>query len=544
VRPFDASGAFHPSGEGHELKRLAVRGAGVTVFSQSLVFAVQMIATVVLARLLTPTDFGVVTMVTTFSLLLMSFGLNGFTEAILQWENLSHFLSSNLFWASLGAGVVLAGGFAEAGSLLARFFGDPRVAQVAHVMSLTIFLGSLSVVHLALLKRAMRFTATATVDVIARINGVATSILLGFMGWGYWALVAGAIAQPLTVGVGAWILCRWIPGRPRKVAGTGAVLRFSMNVYGHFCINYFARNMDNLLVGWRFGAHALGFYKKAYDLFAFTASQFLNPVDAVVVSALSRLNRDRAEYRRFLMGGLSLVAFAGMGLGADLTLIGRDLIRVLLGPGWETAGLIFTFFGPGIGLMLLSNTNGWIHLSIGRADRWFRWGIFEFIVTGLLFVVGLHWGPVGIAAAWTASFWLLTLPAFWYAGRPIDLGIKPVLLAVWRFLLASVVAAAAAGWILNAFPDTIARPGASGAAIRIGLVSVTFWGLYLVTIIVLHGGWEPVYQVARLLPDLLPWGKSRQPEPMPVGADINLKESRVEAFPQPESQQQLSEEVG
>src|SRR5262249_39542723 len=104
--------------------------------------------------------------------------------------------------------------------------------------------------------------------------------------------------------------------------------------------------------------------------------------------------------------------------------------------------------------------------------------------------------------------------------------------------------AVASAWIMQAFPEIVARPGAIGAATRIGLVSLVFWSLYLATIIVLHGGWEPVYQVARLLPDLLPWGKARQPEPLPVGADVATKDSSVEAFPQPESRRQWSEEVG
>src|SRR5467141_1958647 len=98
LKPFDASGVFQPAGEGPELRRLAVRSAGVTVLSQGVAFAVQMISTVVLARLLTPADFGVVTMVTTFSLLLTNFGLNGFTEAVLQTAEINDALVSNLFW--------------------------------------------------------------------------------------------------------------------------------------------------------------------------------------------------------------------------------------------------------------------------------------------------------------------------------------------------------------------------------------------------------------------------------------------------------------
>src|SRR5207245_2085428 len=105
-------------------------------------------------------------------------------------------------------------------------------------------------------------------DIFARIASVTTSILLARAGWAYWALAAGTIALPLATAVGAWTLCRWVPGLPRRHPGTGPTVRFAVNTYGQFMTNYFTRNLDNLLVGWRFGSQPLGFYKKAYDLFA------------------------------------------------------------------------------------------------------------------------------------------------------------------------------------------------------------------------------------------------------------------------------------
>lgn len=502
MKPFDARGALKPVTDTTELRRVAVRGAGVTVFSQAALFAIQMIATVVLARLLTPADFGVVTMVTTFSLLLMNFGLNGFTEAVLQREEIDHTLASNLFWINLGVGVLLMIGFAGAGSLLAKFYGDARVSRIASGMSLTIFITSISVLHLALLKRAMRFSAVSTNDVLARVVSVAVSIVLAWKGWGYWALVAGAVAVPLSTGIGAWSMCRWVPRLPRRALGTASMVRFAMNIYGRFSVNYFARNMDNLLVGWRFSAQSLGFYKKAYDLFAFSASQLVSPLTVVSVSALSRLNRDPLQYKRYLLRAMAVVAFVGMGIGAFLTLVGPDLIRLLLGPGWEEAGRIFTFFGPGIGIMLLYGTHGWIHLSIGRADRWFRWGLLEFAVTGLLFILGLLWGPAGVAVAWTVSFWILAIPAFWYAGKPINLGITSVIATVWKYLVASASAGFASAAILMKY--SVPASGSLGTLIHIAIISLLFGTLYLSAVILLHQGFTPLSQVVRLLQEMIP----------------------------------------
>jgi PST family polysaccharide transporter len=479
------------------------------VLAQGAGFVTQMVATVVLARLLMPSDFGVVTMVTTFSVLLVSCGQIGFPDAVVQRDEMDHFLASNLFWINLGMGLILTVAFAAAGSLLARFYGDPRVAHVAVGVSLTIFITSTSVLHLALLKRAMRFSAVSGNDIVARAVSVTVSVGLAWFGWGYWALVAGIIAQPLSMSIGAWILCRWVPSLPRHTDGTGSVVRFARNVFARWSIGYFSQNTDNLLVGWRFGPGSLGFYKKAYDLFVLPFS--LLTVYPVAVSTLSRLNRDRVQYKRYFLGGLSILALLGMGMGADLTLVGKDLVRLMLGPRWDMAGQIFIFFGPGIGAMLIYSTHGMLHLSLGTTARYFRWGIIEVTVTCLLFFLGLPWGPIGVALAWTASYWLLTIPAFWYAGKPIELGVGSILAVIWKYLLASLLAGCACAWVVRGFPSLAAAPGAVGALIRIVTSSSLFVVLYVGTVIVLHGGCEPLYQLGRLVREMAPWQKFSRP---------------------------------
>jgi O-antigen/teichoic acid export membrane protein len=535
LKPFDVDGKFQAIEVGSGLRRHAVRGAGVTVLAQGLVFAVQLISTVVLARLLMPSDFGLVTMVTTFSLVLMSFGQNGYAEAVMQREELDRTLASNLFWITFGAGLVLAIGFAAAGPLLARFYGDPRVVRLAVVISITIFLNSISVVHVALLKRALRFSVTSAIDIVSTAVSVAVSIVLAVQGWGYWALVAALIVRPVVQSLGAWSQCGWLPSLPRRsVAGTGSVVRFALHVYGRFSFNYLTRNTDNLLVGWRFGPASLGFYKKAYDLFLLPANQLYIPVADVVLSTLSRLERGSADYRRYFLNGLSILAFVSMGAGAVLTLVGKDLIRLLLGDKWGPAGHIFTFFGPGIGIMLIYFTSGLIHLSIGRADRWLRWVVLEFAVTVLLFFLGLHWGPVGIASAWSASFWILFIPAFWYAGKPIRFGVIPVLASVWRYMLASLMAGCATAAIMHEIAFFAAVPGIPKVLARIVSISLLFVILYLGAVLLLHGGPEPLYRFARLLPDMLPWATFRglRPTSEPMPADARDAHLVTEAVPE------------
>jgi PST family polysaccharide transporter len=157
VKPFDAHGSFRAPKRTDGLRGPAVRGARVTVLAYSAVFLVLMTATTVLARLLRPSDFGFPALVTTFSLLLMNVRLNGFTEAVLQRDEIDDRLPSNLFWINAGLGVLLAAAFVGLGPLLAHVYREPRVTAVAWALALTILFTCLSVQHLTLLKRAMRF---------------------------------------------------------------------------------------------------------------------------------------------------------------------------------------------------------------------------------------------------------------------------------------------------------------------------------------------------------------------------------------------------
>jgi len=504
LKPFESDGTFHPIAAGKGLRRTAVRGAGAAIAGSAGNFALQIGSVVILARLLTPSDFGIVTMVTTFSLLLRSFGLAGFTEFIMQREEITESLASNLFWINLGIGATLTLAFAGSGRLLALFYHNLAVVPVTQGMSLTIGIGCAGYIHTGLLQRAMQFRSTAIINFVGQVLQFIISIVLALAGWHYWALVWGSVTQTAAVVVGSWLVCQWIPSRPGRAEGTGAGMKFTANVYSHFAFSYLTRNTDNLLVGWRFGAPALGFYKRAYDLFVMPETQLLSPLSAVVVSTLSRVHRDREQFQRYFLRTISVLALVGMGVGTDFALVGKDIIRFLLGPGWEEAGQIFALFGPGIGVMLLYNTHGWVHLSIGRPERWFRWGLLEFVCTASLFFLMLPWGPSGVALAWTISYFLLMFPGFWYAGQPIGLGIGPMFAVIWKFFAASVGAGLATALIVKATPYFATANGTMDALVRMVFVSLVFFGLYVIGVIALHKGLKPLREAVGLLHDLLP----------------------------------------
>jgi PST family polysaccharide transporter len=161
--------------------------------------------------------------------------------------------------------------------------------------------------------------------------------------------------------------------------------------------------------------------------------------------------------------------------------------------------------------MLLGSTVGWIHLSVGKPGRWLRWSVVELTVTISLFLAGLHWGPSGVAAAWSISYWILLIPAFWYAGRPIKFGISSLVSAVWKYIAAAMAAGAASYMLIRNTPFWATAASSRGALEAAALVSALFLSLYLSLVILLHGGAAPLRQLAGLLRELAPGQKVMQP---------------------------------
>lgn len=470
------------------LRQKALGGAGATVTSQVGIYGIQMLGTIVLARLLTPGDFGLVAMVTAFSLLLQNFGMRGFTEATIQAETVNHRDTSTLFWIHVILSTVLALLFITLAPLLAWFYGEPRLIGITVVIAVSFVFVALSTQHLALLSRNLYFYRIAGNEVAAAVLAQVVAILMALQGLEYWALVGRRVVPLAAMAAGAWILCRWVPGLPAISTAIKSMLGFGMSTYGNFAMNYFSRNLDKILIGWRHGARPLGHYERAYYLFVMPVNQLSYPLTNVAVASLSRIRDDRERFRSNYLESLAMLALIGMPASAVLTLTGKDLLLLLLGPQWQMAGEIFTVFGPCIGITLVYGTHGWLHLALGRADRWFRWGVIELLVTVACFVAGLPFGAIGVAAAYTVSFYVLTGPGLWYAGRPAGFTLRELLSPLWGHAFSAAAAGAVSGYILYSVEWTSGLYGSWNTVARILTASTLCLGLHISVLICLFDG--------------------------------------------------------
>ncbi len=461
---------------------------------------IQFVSTIILARLLTPEDFGLVAMVTVFSLLLFNVGFNGFVESIIQTNKITHDQISTLFWIGLAISVALAILFAAASPLLSLLYKEPKVIAISRVMAIGFIFSALATEHIALIMRNLQFNKIMINEIVSGIVGTLIAILLAYHGYGYWAIVVRQLSIPIVITILSWVQCSWRPGPPKKNAKIKPMLRFTINTFGNFSVNYFARNIDKTILGWKWGSFQLGNYDRAYRLFVLPVNQLIDPLSSVALSTLSKIQDDVQLYKSYYIRSLSLVAFLGMYISAILTLAGKEIIYLLLGPKWNQAGIIFTAFGPAIGIILIYQTISWLFLSKGRPDTLLKWTLTSSIFMTIIYFLGVKYGALGLALAYGISLYILIIPGFYFAGKYSNIRLRDIWQNLWKYFFTYIVSCLII-LMFNTF--IIPSSGQISPMLSFVIKVVITTATYILVIIFLFKNKQPVFDLIDILKILL-----------------------------------------
>ncbi len=486
---------FEDHQESRDLGRLALRGGTASVAMQYGNGVVQLAAAVILARLLAAEDFGlvaIVTVLTSFAPLLIDFGLG---DATTQKSKITRSQVSSLFWLSSGIGLAIAVVVAACSPLVAWIYREPRIEAIALYSAITFVLFGVSNQHLALLRRTMQFARIAKIQVLSTLAGVAIAIFIAICGYGYWALVLRPIASSLCVAMGAWLMCRWRPGFPVLDNEVKSMVRFGLHVVG-FSVTYtVARAVDRIALGLFYRPEQVGYYQNATVLYDNSILSTLVQLHTVGSAALSKLQSNPAALRQKYEAALSALAFFVMPTAAILSVTAQDLTVMLLGEKWRAAGLLLSIIALRGIFQAVEGSQGWLHLSIGRADRWRNWGIVSLAVQVVAVLGGLPFGATGVAVAVVITSLLLAVPSISYAGRPIGIGVALVIRAVGQQLIGALCTAAGGWWL-----QTTALTHCSGF-VRIFLSTGFCISIYLIIVVGLFRLTEPIKVAGAVMQD-------------------------------------------
>jgi O-antigen/teichoic acid export membrane protein len=429
--------------------------AGASVGQQFLNFAV----TVVLARLLLPSDFGLVATIAVFTGFVSLFVDFGLGAALIQRPTLTERHRSSAFWMNLTAGLLLAALVAVLAPALARFFNEPRLTALTLVLSLNFAIGSLGIVQSALLQRSMDFRRLGAIGISATIIGGTGAIAAAVAGYGVWSLIVQLVATTGVRTVLLWAASNW---RPRLVLDRDAMRelwRFSANLAGYTAVNYWARNADNFFIGKFVGAAGLGIYSRAYNLMLLPIQQISVVTARVMFPALSRIQDEPDRVKRAYLRAVGIIGLLSFPAVAGLFVVANPFVVTLYGEKW--AGVIPVLHILCIaGLMQpVAATVGWIYQSQGKTDWLLHWGIVVSAVLIAAFGIGIHWGTKGVAVAYAIAIWAVMYPTFAIPGRLIEMRVREVFVAL-RGALFSSLAMAGIVWTAGKILPASWPPGA------------------------------------------------------------------------------------
>lgn len=427
---------------GKDLGRHAARGGIIAVAAQPIRMVMQFVFTAILARLLAPEAFGIIAMATAVTGFVALFSELGLTSATIQRSHVDQDAVSGLFFIGLGISLVLMPLIWALSPVAVWLFKDPRVANPIIVLSASFPLTALGAQHTALLLRSMRWMALQWTGLVGHAAGGLVGVLIAWKtDLGYWALVATTlVAQTVTLSL-IWALCPWRPSFVTDWHGARNGLRFGAYLTGFGIATFLQRQLDNIIVGLRFGAAELGYYSRGYQMMLLPLNIFNGPLSSAIEPSLSRLQHQPERWRQAFLDALGLVVFLGAGVAAGLIAIADPLVVTIYGVAWEKTATIFQWLAVSLFAGVPMHAASWIYVSLGQTRRMFVWSLFFVPIVGLGFVLAIPYGSVGIAISYAVTMSLLLVPCFAYASRGTPVSLLDTLTVILPLAGCGIIAA-------------------------------------------------------------------------------------------------------
>jgi PST family polysaccharide transporter len=391
------------------------------VANQALVFVVG----VVLARILTPAEFGLLAMsmiVIRFANVISGLGLG---DALIQRQDLESRHYSTVFWANVGVSIVLAALVTAAAPLIAAFFDVQQLKLMTAVVSLVLVFGAMGIVPRALLRKRMAFRALMIVETVSVVVAGGVGITLALTGFGVWSLVVLVVLTAALTSAALWLTSSWRPALRFDLGDLSGLTHFGVNLVGFNLVNFWSRNVDTLLIGRVVGAFDLGVYSRAYNLMHLSLTQIATATSTVMFPALSEIQADHEAIRRVYLRAIRSISLLTFPIMLGLVVTARPFILSVYGPKWEPVIPVLQLFCLSGVMESIGATAGWLFTSQGRTDLMFKWGMYIAVVRTVSAAIGLQWGMMGVAVAYTVSSYVF----LWYPGWSI-----PARLVGLRFL--------------------------------------------------------------------------------------------------------------
>jgi O-antigen/teichoic acid export membrane protein len=413
-----------------------VKWVSVSTFGRRIL---ALLANIVLARLLAPADFGLVAMAAVVLGFIEIFKDLGTGSAIIRQKDISEQLVSSIFWFNIGFGALATVAAIALAPLIADFYHEPRVTAVLQAMSISFLLSAMAIVQSSLLARQMEFAKVAKIELAAATISYVVGIGAALLGHGVWSLVYQVLINSVLTLVLIWLASSWRPSLSFSWQAVKSVMHYSLNLTAYNIFYYFASNVDNLLIGRFLGSQELGYYDLAYRLMSFPLQAISAVFGRVMTPFYAQAQDNLVRFREAFLHVAVAIAFITFPLMLGLFATREHFVLSVFGPSWSPVILLLALFAPLGAIRSVLTTTGSIYQAMGAASLQLHWGIASNLIVIAALALGVHWGSVGVAAAFSISSILLLYHNFKIPLRLIGLPLRELVRALQPTLYCSIL---------------------------------------------------------------------------------------------------------
>lgn len=432
----------------------AARAAGHTIWTQGLRALVQIASLIILARLLTDYDYGLIGMFNAVVGLAAVFQDFGLSTAAIQRQTFSREQRSNLWWINTGVSVLISLIIASIGPMLAWFYHEPAMSRVCLALAPFYILDGMCVQYRADLTRSLRIGTLLGWDLASTLISLPAAILAALNGWGYWALIVQRGVAAIVLAIALPVLCRWLPTRYDRTVGMRPLLTFGSHVGVTGLVYYLASNLDSILMGRFFGASTLGLYNRAIQLIRSPLNLIRPQASNLGLSVMSKLINDDDRSMAYLQRGQLLLGYPSILLTAVVVSAAPEITEVVLGPSWVTITPYLRLVVIGESLTTLCSVGNWIYTSRGLGRSYLQYTLLAASLRLVSVIIGAQFGVLGVAWAYAlipAVLWPISLTWSTHAAR---LAATPLLLNGTRIAALGALSTGATWWLCSSLRGT------------------------------------------------------------------------------------------
>lgn len=430
------------------LKNKAVSGMIWTALQKYSTMIIQFISGIILARLLTPYDYGCIGMLLIFMVLAESFIDGGFGSALIQKKNPTQTDYSTIFFWNLGMSVVLYAVLYLSAPLIARFYGIPLLCDVLRVQGLVLFIYAFNIVQNNQLRKKMNFKVLSIVTIATSLTALSVTIIMAYKGFGVWALVAQNMLTAAIPAIVFWFYVRW---RPRLVFSWQSfreLFSFGFYMFLTQLLNQFGHQIQGLLIGRFYNASTMGYYSKANSTERLASTSISKVMTQVTYPLYAEMQDDKAALGDMIKKITMTLSYVTFPLMFILLLCAKPLFILLYSDRWAASVPYFQVLCIAGLAYSLQSVNYQSVAAIGKSKTMFIWTFVKRAVGIGLVVAGLLlYGMKGLLVGMVLNTWFSYFINIWLVSKHIGYRWQRQLLDIAPVLLASLASAAVAYFV-------------------------------------------------------------------------------------------------